>query len=173
MRRYLPLAAILLVVCGMGLAHAVDRQDRFFDRSQVRVFTGDASCDTADQDWTSYASVCTITPATGHALQNVEVLIDLAKATSGFAAGHTSETITFIVARKVDGSNYRVDEQSDTTAISGTNAAGTCVRLNLGTVGATECAVVKCKVSAEATDFDLPVVIYYRSADQATVGVVE
>jgi hypothetical protein len=168
-------AALLLVVVAAFTAAAATREDRFFNRSYVGVFTGDASCDLADQDWTSYAAVCTITPASGTALHDVQVVIDLAKASTGFAAGHTSQTITFSVARKVDGTNYRNDAQLVTTAISGTNAASSSVTLNVGTVGVTECVSIRAKLSTEssAADFDLPVLVYYQAPAPPTIGVVE
>lgn len=168
-------AALALVVVAAFAAAAATREDRFFNRSYVGVFTGDASCDLADQDWTSYAAVCTITPASGTALHDVQVVVDLAKATTGFAAGHTSQTITFIVARKVDGTNWRFDEQSDTAAISGTNAANSCVGITVGTIGVTETVAIRAKISTESgsADFDLPVLVYYQGPVQPTIGVVE
>lgn len=167
------LFVLALVLVAAFTAAAATREDRYFNRSYVGVFTGDASCDLADQDWTSYAAVCTITPASGTALADVQVVIDLAKASTGFAAGHTSETIQFCVARKVDGTNYRNDSELQTVAISGTNAASRSVTLNVGTIGVTECVSIRAKVSAEGTDFDLPVLVYYQGPAAPTIGVVE
>lgn len=175
MGRFLALALVALSLLVASPAQADDREEQLFDRSQLRVFTGTASCDLADQDWTSYAAVCTITPAVGVALQDVEVTIDLAKASTGFAAGHTSQTITFTISKKVDGSNWRNDASLATTAISGTNAASSSVTLKIGNVSEDEAVRIVAKLSTEssAADFDLPVVVTYRSSVRATIGVVE
>jgi hypothetical protein len=45
----------------------------------------------------------------------------------------------------------------------------------VGNVGATECVSIRAKLSTESggADFDLPVLVYYRSAETASIGVVE
>jgi len=134
-------------------------------KSEVKldVARGETDIDVSAADYTSYQALLTIAPPTGEVLTDVEIVFDLAKATTGFAAGHTSQTITFAVQRKVDGTNWRTDLASQSTAVSGTNSAAAAQRLVLGTVGPQEQARIVVKLSAEnAVDVELPYALTYR-----------
>lgn len=141
--------------------------------NRATIVTGEADIDVSAADYTGYQALLTIAPQAGRPIHDVEIVFDLAKADTGFAAGHTTETITFAVQRKVDGSNWRTDFESQTTAVSGTNAASGAKRLDLGTVTPNEQARVVVKLSAEnAVDVELPFVISYRG-EEATVTPAE
>ncbi len=97
-------------------------------------------------------------------------MLDLAKATTGFAAVEGAATIQFRVARKVDGTNWRGDTASETTAISGTNAAGHSIELRVGDVTVTQGARIEAKMSADATaDMEIPDMVIYRGEDAPVI----
>jgi hypothetical protein len=180
MRTKALLAPLLLLVLGVfgALALRGERAQaedlRFFDRSLVRTSSGTAYIDTSAADYTAWQTLITITPESGHALEDVRVVVDLDKATTGFAdaTGYDTETIQLSVALKVDGTNWRTitNLAAPSTAIAADNADDLAVELNLRTVGCTEGLKVMVKLSAEAaSDVALPYVIYYRSAAAATV----
>lgn len=179
MAKRIALVLILLVgVLGalgtflVSRAEATDSDKRLFDRNQVEISTGTAYIDTSAADYTSYQTLITIEPNTKHALQDVKVVIDLDKASTGFASasGYDTETIQFSIARKVDGTNWRTATNKATTALAADNADGLSVELDIGLVCPDEDVRVMVKLSAEAAgDVALPYVIYYRSGATATV----
>lgn len=133
--------------------------------------TGDAVLDESKADWTGYTDLITITPAASNPLTRCYLDLDLAKASTGFAAGYTSQTLTAQVVRKVDGTNYRAEAAQ--TAISGTNAAGRLLRLDLGTVSEAECVKVQVKLSAEnggSVVAHFPFVLHYVAVTAPTVA---
>lgn len=130
--------------------------------NRLTIETGEADIDISAAVYTGYQALLTIAPLAGRPLTDVEVTFDLAKASTGFAAGHTDETITFAVQRKVDGTNWRTDAASETTAISGTNSAAMAQKVTIGNVTPDEQARVVVKLSAEAADAELPYVLTYR-----------
>lgn len=136
------------------------------DRSRLREHTGTVTLDVSEADFTAWQDALTITLPTGNALRDVFVIFDLADATTGFAAVHTSETIQFAPAHDVDA--FNVDQEKATTAISGTNAAASQVSLHVPA-----CAdgglKFKVKLSAEAGDTTIPFKLFYRSPITATV----
>lgn len=135
------------------------------------VSTGESDIDdSAGAENTGWVALTTITPAAGAPLFDVRAVYDLAKATTGYAAVETSATIQFRVARKVDGTNWRGDAQSVTTAISGTNAAGCSIELKIGDIGVSQEARIEIKMSADATgDIELPDNIYYKGIAAPTI----
>ncbi len=134
-------------------------------------FTGTADIDISAADYTSPQALLTIAPETE--VQDCWVTFDLAKTTTGFAAGHAAQTIQFRVARKVDGTNWRTDIQSVTTATSGTNAAGAAATINVGPIGVTEQARVDVVLSAEnGNDVELPYVAYVKAQTAPTFTAV-
>lgn len=144
---------------------------QLLQEARLTVETGEADMDISAAAYTGFIALLTIAPQAGRPLTDVEVEFDLAKATTGFAAGHTAETIVFAVQRKIDGTNWRTDLVSQTTAVSGTNAAAAAQRLKIGTITPTEQARVAIKMSAEAADAEFPYVLSYRG-EQPTVTAV-
>lgn len=170
-------AAILALVLVGALAYtagAADSDKRLFDRAKLEVSTGTAYIDTSAATYTSFVALVTITPDDQHALMECKVVIDLDKATTGFAdaTGYDSETIQFCVERKVDGTNWRAAKNLElpATALAADDADNTSVELDIGLVGPDEDVRVSVKLSAEAeSDVALPYVVYYRSGARATI----
>lgn len=134
------------------------------------VITGSATITDASQTESTPFAILTIAPATDAPLVDVEVVIDLAKATTGFAAVESTATIQLAISRKVDGTNWRREAYQE-AALSGTNAANRCQRLQLGTVGVTEQARIEAVMSADATsNIVLPYVIAYKGPVAPTVS---
>lgn len=126
--------------------------------------TGEADIDVSAADYTSYQALLTIAPAAGAPLESVEILFDLAKAVTGFGAiaGYAAITLTLALQRKIDGTNWRLENQAILAGITGTNAAATGSKLSVGNVGATEQVRVVVKVTAESSDVEIPYVVYYK-----------
>lgn len=149
-------------------------EKELYSEGLLRIQTGEADIDVSEADYTNYQVLATIAPGAQHALEDLRVVFDLAKATTGFAAGHTSQTITFVIARKIDGTNWRRIKSTETTALSGTNSAnGTSVcgamDLLIGDVGPTEQVRIEVKLSAEnSVDIELPFVATYKAGARAT-----
>lgn len=159
------LAALVLaaVAIFVGVGNAADTQKRWFDGSLIQVHTSTTYVDVSAATYTSATVLLTMAPPSGNAAHDVSVTIDLDKATTGFNDGYSSETIQFLVGRRVDGSNWRVDAQNSTTAISGTNANTRSVTLNVGTVTPDEGLRIYVILSAEQGDVALPYVVTYRA----------
>lgn len=166
--RFAVCALVLVAACAL-MARAADSDKRLIDRSRLEISTGTAAITTTAANWTGWTALLTIAPQADHAMYDCIVVIDLAKATTGFAATYTSETIQFSVARAVDGTNYRTADNLATTALAGSSAAGLSVELNLGPIGPTEAAKVMVKLSAEGnSNTSFPYVVYYRAGARAT-----
>lgn len=134
--------------------------------------TGTTDIDDSVQTESTAWQILTIAPQSGFPLADVEIIIDLAKATTGFAAVESTATIQLALARKVDGSNWRREAYNE-AALSGTNAANRCQRLQAGSVGVTEQLAVFAVMSADATsDIELPYVINYKGGAAPTVTPV-
>lgn len=169
------LATLLLVgLFGIFAPAQADEEVRLFDRQLVRVDTGDTYVDVSAADYTSWQALVTIAPDDNHALQDVKVVIDLDKATTGFADAYTTETLQVAIARKVDGTNWRTTHNliTPSSAIAASAADGLCLELDVGLVGPTEDVRIEVKLSAESTDVAFPFVVYYRSGASATVTAV-
>ena len=139
---------------------------------QPEALTGTTDIDDSVQTETTAWLLLTIAPQTGYPLTDVEIIIDLAKATTGFAAVESTATIQLALARKVDGSNWRREAYNE-AALSGTNAANRCQRLQAGTVGVDSQLAVFAVLSADATaDMELPYVIHYKGGAAPTVTPV-
>lgn len=171
--RALPVVALALAgLVGAWLRPvlATDSVVRMIDRTKLEISTGTATLNTASAVWTSFQPLLTIEPNSVYCAYDVKVVFDLAKATTGFAATYTSETIQFSVQRKVDGSNWRTADNKTTTAISGTNSSGMSIELDLGVVNPTEGIRIVAKLSAENNNnVVFPYVLYYRSGERGTV----
>jgi hypothetical protein len=135
-----------------------------------QVATGEIVIDESEADWTSAQDIISIAPATGFPLNDARLDIDLAKATTGFAAGYTAQTLTLQVWRKTDGTNWRGEAAQ--TAISGTNAASRVFPLALGVVGVADKVKVTAKLSAEkdgSTVSHLPFRLHYLAGAAPTI----
>ena len=136
------------------------------------VITGVTDIDDSVQTETTPYAILTIAPAVGAPLSDCEVILDLAKATTGFAAVESSVTVQFAVARKIDGTNWRREAYQE-AALSGTNAASRAARIYVGTVGVTEQAAIFAVFSADVTaDMEIPFAVHYKASAAPTVTPV-
>lgn len=105
-------------------------------------------------------------------LHDVEVWLDLAKATTGFAAVETSVTLQFAAARAVDGTNYRREAYQE-AALSGTNAASRMAKLTIGRIPAGQSVKIYAVASADVTsDMEIPYQVVYRGLYAPTVTAI-
>lgn len=147
-------------------------QKQVEDFSEFAVLTGTTDIDDSAQTETTPWSILTIAADAYNACDDVEVQIDLAKATTGFAAVESSATIQLCVARKVDGTNYRREAYVE-AALSGTNAAARMQKIPVGKVAAGETVAIYAVLSADATsDMELPYKVIYRGLVAPTVTPV-
>lgn len=137
---------------------------------EPQVLTGTTDIDDSVQTESTAFNILTIAPATGYPLRSCKVVLDLAKATTGFAAVESTATINFRVARKVDGTNWRLGQAVLGTALTGTLAAGRSVEIDVGPVGVTEQARIYAEMSADATaDMEIPYAVIYEGLSAPTV----
>lgn len=142
-----------------------DQPDPFF-------LTGTTDIDDSAQTDTTAFPILTIAPQVGSPCRDVEVWLDLAKATTGFAAVETSITAQFAIARKVDGTNWRREAYVE-AALSGTNAANRMVKLNLGIVGVDQQARIYAVFSSDVTgDMEIPFVVTGRPTGRGGLPTV-
>jgi hypothetical protein len=131
---------------------------------------GSATVTDASQTESTPFAILTVAPAAGAPLADVEVIIDLAKATTGFAAVETSITVQLAISRKIDGTNWRREAYQE-AALSGTNAALRCQRLVAGSVGVTQQLRIEAVFSADVTtNIELPYIINYKGLVAPTVS---
>lgn len=134
--------------------------------------SGETDIDDSVQTETTAFNILEIAPQTDSPLLECEVWLDLAKATTGIAAVETSITVTFAVARKVDGTNWR-REAINEAALSGTLAAARMQKIKLGHVSVTHGARIYATFSSDVTsDMEIPYVVAYRGAEAPTVTAV-
>lgn len=134
-----------------------------------QTITGTTDIDDSAQTETSWFPILTIAPASGAPLADVVVSIDLAKATTGYAAIESSATIQLRVARKIDGTNWR-GRAAQEAALSGTLAAGRSQEIVVGDVGVNEQVRIEAIMSADATgDMELPYAITYKGTAAPSV----
>lgn len=166
------LLGVMALLAVHGPSWAADSDQRLIDKAKLEVSTGTAVIDSSAATWTAYVALVSITPDNAHALQDVRVWISLDKATTGFAdaTGWDTETIQFVVQRKVDGTNWIADKRTETAALAADDADGYGFEFIIGEVGPDEDVRIAAKVSAEAqADLDIPYVVYYRSGVRATI----
>lgn len=133
------------------------------------VVTGTTDIDDSVQTETTAFPILTIAPAAGAPLVACEVWLDLAKATTGFAAVESTVTVTFAVSRKVDGTNWRRQVINE-AALSGTLAASRMQKIDLGPVAITEQARIEVTFSADVTaDMEIPYAVVYRGLAAPTI----
>jgi len=137
-----------------------------------RSLTGETDIDDSAQTETTAWSLLSITPQTDCPVLECYVDIDLAKATTGFAAVESSATIQFFVARQVDGTNWRRGQAAE-AALSGTNAATRSQRINVGPINSGDAVQIHAVMSADATsDMELPYEVFYRATKAPTIAAV-
>lgn len=150
------------------------REDMTMNLLVPRVLTGELVIDESAADWSNYQNIITITPDSSSPLREVRLDLDLAKATTGFAAGYAAQTLTLQVYRKTDGTNWRGEAAQ--SALSGTNAAGRVFPLSIGIVGVADAVKVMAKLSAEnggSVISEIPYRIHYLAATAPTVVAAE
>lgn len=172
------LAGLLAVALGglmvPGHFALADENDHLTNRSLMRTLTGNANITIASDTYTNWVQLVTLTPTSGEACQHVKFVLDLDKATTGFATANTSQTIQLAVGRKVDGTNWRTSANLASAAISGTNAAKTCCELEAYDVGPTEAVRVFVKLSATSGgNVVIPYVCYYESGAAAVTSAAQ
>ena len=142
------------------------------DFAKVHRFRGTADIDVSAAVYTGWVTLLTIRATEGQILEELEVELDLAKATTGFAAVNTSETIQATLATAPDGTNFRSHINDATAALTGTNAAGGGLKLRARHVDDVGVAV-QVKLSAETGgDCEIPYVLTYRGRPDAVITPV-
>lgn len=141
-----------------------------YEHLRPKTIVSSATVTDASQTETTPFALITIAPAAGAPLRDVEVVIDLAKASTGFGAVETSITVQFAVARKVDGANWRRDAYLE-AALSGTLAVGRSAKIPVGIIGVTEQVAIYAVFSADVTtNIVLPFIINYCGLAAPTVS---
>jgi hypothetical protein len=134
--------------------------------------SGVTDIDDSVQTETTPYSILTIAAPSGSALRDVNVWLDLAKATTGFAAVESTATVQFAVARKIDGTNIRREAYNE-AALSGTNAANRSQRIPVGDIAPGETVYIYAVFSADVTaDMEIPYKVSYRGPEAPTVTPV-
>ena len=130
---------------------------------------GETDIDVSAADYTAYILLLTIAnPSAKHFIEDCVVHFDLNQDTTGFGAVNTTETIALAVARKIDGTNYRIggntNGDDETPTMTGTVAAvNRGMGLRVGPIGPDEDCQIWVRLSAETGgDCALPYVVYYR-----------
>lgn len=162
------LALALVAIVGLP-ALATTSTKRLFDEAELKIEHGTATATMTAAVWTNATTVLTIAPEGQHALQDVRAVFDLDKATTGFGTVFSSATIKFSIARKVDGTNWRISKNLDLSTITGTAAAGQSAELVIGEVAPGEDVRVMITLSAETGNFVMPFLVYYRAGARATI----
>lgn len=134
-----------------------------------KVLTGTTDIDDSAQTESTAFPILTIAPQQNCPLADVEVWLDLHKATTGFGAVETSVTVQFAVARMVDGTNWRREAYAE-AALSGTNAANRMAKLSLGSVTPTQQARIYAVFSGDVTsDMEIPYALIYKGMAAPTI----
>lgn len=142
------------------------------DDTTWRYLSGTTDIDDSAQTETTSFNILTIEPQANSPLLDCRVWVDLAKATTGFAAVETSITASFYIARKVDGTNWRRQTLVE-AALSGTLAATRMMEFNIGHVSVDHDAAIFVTFSSDVTgDMELPYVVAYRGAQAPTITAV-
>jgi hypothetical protein len=137
--------------------------------AQPQVWTGTTDIDDSAQTESTAFPILTIAPADGCPMMDVDVFLDLAKATTGFGAVESTVTVQFAVARKIDGTNWRREAYLE-AALSGTNAAGRAAKIPVGTVTVTEQVRIYAVFSGDVTsDMEIPYMVVGRTLADPTI----
>ena len=137
-----------------------------------QTLTGTADIDDSAQTETTAWYVLEIAPQANCPLADVEIHLDLAKATTGIGAVESSVTFQYALARKVDGTNWRREAYVE-AALSGTNSANRAQRLNAGSVMPDQGLRVYLLASGDVTsDMEIPYAINFKALAPPTVTAV-
>jgi hypothetical protein len=132
---------------------------------------GETDIDLDAADYTAYVLLLTIAnPSARNFIDDCYVYFDLDKATTGWGAVATSQTLALAVARKIDGTNYRIDANTnlglESPAMTGSVAAVTRgMGLHVGPIGPSEDCQIFVRLSTEAAvsgDVEIPYIVYYQ-----------
>ena len=130
---------------------------------------GETDIDLDQADYTAYVLLLTIVnPSAKHFIEDCVVHFDLNHTTTGWGTQATTQTLALAVARKIDGTNYRIGANTngdeETPAITGSIAAvNRALGLRVGPIGPDEECQIWVRLSAETGgDCALPYVVYYR-----------
>lgn len=138
----------------------------------VEVMSGTTDIDDSAQTETTAFVLLTIAAPATYDLNDVDVFLDLAKATTGIGAVESSVTFQFAVARQVDGTNWRREAYNE-AALSGTNSAGRMQKLSVGRIAAGESVRIYAVASGDVTsDMEVPYRVYYRGLSAPTITEV-
>lgn len=143
-----------------------------YDDLRFRTLSGTTDVDDSAQTETSSFALLTIAPGAGSPLEDCIVDFDLAKATTGFAAVESTVTVTFAVAHKVDGTNWRRRVIVE-AALTGTLAAARMQRIPVGFVPVDAQARIEATFSSDVTsDMEIPYQVHYRGRQAPTITAV-
>ncbi len=144
----------------------------------IRTLTGEADIDISEAVYTGWIDLITIANVSNrYVIEDVVLLFDLAKASTGFVAVHTAETIQFCHLRKVDGTNWRrsIGENlapvGETVAVNPTNGAAGLIEMRLGHIAPNEDVKVQVILSAEVGDTEFPYSLTYRGPKPTITAV--
>lgn len=138
----------------------------------LSVISGETDIDDSAQTETTPWPILTIAAPAAGDLHDVEVWIDLAKASTGYGAGESSVTIQLGVARQVDGTNWRREAYVE-GALSGTNAALRMQKIPVGRIPAGQSVRIMAVMSGDAGgDMELPFQVIYRGLYAPTVTAI-
>ncbi len=133
---------------------------------------GEMDIDISGPDYTSFQNILTIVPAADSPIRDLVVHLDLVKTTTGFVAVHNTETIQFSIARKVDGTNWVRDVDTETATRAANLSGLEGLSITIGSVGVDEQVRLEVKLSAEVADTEIPFAAYYYAAAAATFTAV-
>lgn len=147
--------------------------------SPLRDVTGEMDIDISEAVYTGWIDILTIANVSNrYAMEDCRLSIDLALDTTGFVAVHDSaETVSFRLARKVDGTNYRfmigenLAPHGETTAVNQTNGADGMLELMIGSIMPEEDVKVQVILSAENADCAFPYRLVYRGPNPTMTAV--
>lgn len=141
-----------------------------YEHLRPKTITGTATVTDASQTESTAFAIVTIAPAVGAPMADVEIVFDLAKASTGFAAVETSVTVQLAISRKIDGTNWRREAYVE-AALSGTNAALRAMRLHADAIGVTEQLRIEAVFSTDVTsNLIIPYIINYKGLAAPTVS---
>lgn len=142
------------------------------DDTRWQSLSGTTDIDDSAQTETSAFAILTVTPEADCPLQDCIIDLDLAKATTGFAAVETSITAIFYAAHKVDGTNWR-RRAGNEAALSGTLAAARMQRINVGFVPVGEEVRIEVVFSSDVTsDMEIPYQVHFKALQAPTITAV-
>lgn len=149
---------------------APDKTTRAF--LDLNVLSGTTDIDDSAATETTAFVLLTVAAPAAEDLHDVEVWLDLHKATTGYGAVESTATITFAVARKVDGTNWRREAVNE-AALSGTLAANRMQKITVGRIPAGDSVRIYATMSADATaDMEIPYQVIYRGLVAPTITEV-